>query len=95
MREFFAAPLRCLDLSRPLKSVILVCRQSIISGGSPYNSQITLEDDSVVDVRGINMEIRIAGNEEHLDQVFDIAIDTTDADDEFRAAFRRNTDKYD
>lgn len=86
MREFFAASppvlrsIQTLEISHSGMSAIHYFWRE------PYNSQITLEDDSVVDVRGINMEIRIAGNEEHLDQVFDIAIDTTDADDEFRAA---------
>lgn len=52
----------------------------------PYYGTITLENESSVSVRPVNMDIRIAGNETHLDQSFDIVIDTTDADDELRSA---------
>lgn len=33
----------------------------------------------------VNMEIRLAGSEGHLDQKFDIRIDTTDIEDQFRS----------
>lgn len=50
----------------------------------PYAGQVTLETGAVVDVACINMEIRQAGSEAHLDQTFDISICTVDAEDEFR-----------
>lgn len=51
----------------------------------PYAGSITLEDESVVAVEPLNMEINLAGSEGHLDQRFDIALCTVDAEDEFRA----------
>ncbi len=52
----------------------------------PYSGSVTLDDESIVSVRPVNMEIQLAGNETHLDQSFDVMIDTTDADDELRLA---------
>lgn len=54
----------------------------------PYVGEIGVESDSggvdMVEVQPINMEIRLAGTEAHLDQQFDISLDTTDINDEFR-----------
>lgn len=50
----------------------------------PYAGRITLEDSSVVDVRCLNFEVKLAGTENNLDQAFSIRIDTTDIENEFR-----------
>lgn len=86
MREFFASAPPVLRSIQTLEIRHSGMATVHYFWREPYNGQITLENESVVAVRGLNMEIRIAGNEEHLDQQFDIAIDTTDADDEFRTA---------
>lgn len=50
----------------------------------PYDGQVTTEGDVVLDVMGVNMEIKRAGSHPNLDQAFDISLDTVDADDTFR-----------
>lgn len=55
----------------------------------PYNGQTTLENGSVVDMEVVNMEIKLAGSQGHLDQRFDIALDLVDIDDEFREEMDR------
>lgn len=50
----------------------------------PYSGQTTIEGDVVVDMLGLNFEIKLAGNEGTLDQRFQINIDTVDVEDEFR-----------
>lgn len=50
----------------------------------PYPGTITLDDENVVTVLPLNMLIKIAGNEAHLDQSFDVSFDTVDITDEFR-----------
>lgn len=54
----------------------------------PYEGEITTED-GVRTVQPLNFEAQIAGSEGHLDQVFEIPIDTTDAEDDFRAEMDR------
>lgn len=50
----------------------------------PYAGSVTLDDESIVSVSPLNMAIKIAGNEAHLDQKFDVTFDTTDITDAFR-----------
>lgn len=52
----------------------------------PYPGQITTAEAGLVDVVPLAFEIALAGSEGHLDQVFSIKLDTTDADDQFRQA---------
>jgi hypothetical protein len=49
----------------------------------PYQGEITTEDGVQV-VLPLNIEIKLAGTEAHLDQNFEIRLDTTDINDEFR-----------
>lgn len=51
----------------------------------PYTGTVTLDDESIVTVQPLNMAIKIAGNDAHLDQKFDVAFDTVDINDTFRA----------
>lgn len=50
----------------------------------PYVGTITTAEDGEVEVQPLNMEIKLAGDEGHLDQSFQIRIDTTDVEDTFR-----------
>jgi hypothetical protein len=54
----------------------------------PFVGQITTED-GVRTVQPLNFEAQIAGSEGHLDQVFEIPLDTTDVEDDFRAEMDR------
>lgn len=49
----------------------------------PYAGTITTESGAVA-VECLNFEVKLAGAEGHLDQSFEITIDTTDVEDEFR-----------
>ena len=50
----------------------------------PYPGQVTIEGDVTVAVVPCNIEIKLAGSEGHLDQVFEILLDLVDIEDEFR-----------
>lgn len=49
----------------------------------PYKGKITTETGIKI-VEPVNLEIKMAGSENNLDQKFNIAIDLTDINDEFR-----------
>lgn len=49
----------------------------------PYSGSITTET-GVKTVEPVNLEIKMAGSENNLDQKFNIALDLTDINDEFR-----------
>lgn len=55
----------------------------------PYAGQTTLESGTVVAMQGANFEIQLAGTPGHLDQQFQINLDTTDIEDEFREQLDR------
>lgn len=50
----------------------------------PYPFQVTDETAVVRDVTPLNFEAKRAGTTAHLDQIYEIALDTTDITDEFR-----------
>lgn len=54
----------------------------------PYPGQ-TIADGVLVDMEPCNMEIKLAGNEGHLDQRFDIRLGLVDIEDEFREQLDR------
>jgi hypothetical protein len=54
----------------------------------PYAGQ-TVADGVLVDMQACNTEIKLAGNEGHLDQAFDIKIGLVDIEDEFREQLDR------
>lgn len=54
----------------------------------PYAGQ-TMADDMMVDMQPCNIEIKLAGNEGHLDQRFDIRLGLVDIEDEFREQLDR------
>jgi hypothetical protein len=54
----------------------------------PFTGEITTED-GVRTVEPVNLEIALAGTEGHLDQNFEIRVDTTDIEDEFREQMDR------
>lgn len=49
----------------------------------------TVTDEGVVQMQGLNMDIKLAGSEGNLDQQFSIRIDTVDIEDEFREQLDR------
>lgn len=55
----------------------------------PRAGQITLDTGAVVTVESINMEIRLAGAANHLDQRYQILLDLADAQDRVRAELDR------
>lgn len=54
----------------------------------PYAGQ-TVVDGLLVDMEPCNIEIKLAGNEGHLDQKFDIRLGLVDIEDEFREQLDR------
>lgn len=50
----------------------------------PYEGEITTED-GVRTVQPCNFEVKPAGSQAHLDQVYEIRLDTTDIEDDFRS----------
>lgn len=48
--------------------------------------QVRTEQGDTIDVRCLNVDVQLAGTDDTLEQAFTIAIDTTDAGDEFREA---------
>ena len=50
----------------------------------PYVGSITTETGTVCTVQPLNFLIKLAGSSGHLDQKFDITLDTTSINDEFR-----------
>lgn len=54
----------------------------------PYVGEVTTEDGPV-QMLPLNLEIKLAGTENNLDQKFEIAMDTVDINDEFRGEMDR------
>jgi len=50
----------------------------------PYFADVTLETWQVVQMQPANIEIKLAGSATNLDQLFEIRLDLTDANDDFR-----------
>jgi hypothetical protein len=62
----------------------------------PYNGEITTED-GVRTVQPVNFQVKPAGSQQNLDQVYAIALDTVDIEDDFRAEMDRvaiNTSEF-
>lgn len=55
----------------------------------PYAGSVTIETGGGALMECLNFEVKLAGAEGHLDQVFEIRIDTTDVEDEFREQLDR------
>lgn len=55
----------------------------------PYPGWVRREDDDAMEVQPLNMQIGTAGYEGNLDQMLEIRLDTTDADDELREELDR------
>lgn len=52
----------------------------------PKVGQVMINGTTFVDVQPLNIEVKIAGTSNNLDQKFEIRIDTTDIENEFRNA---------
>lgn len=50
----------------------------------PYEGVVTNEDGDLVTMQPVNLDIKLAGDEGSLDQQYDVTLDTTDVEDEFR-----------
>ena len=55
----------------------------------PYAGTTTIEGAVVVAMQPMNIEIKLAGSQGHLDQAFDIRLDLVDIADEFREQLDR------
>lgn len=55
----------------------------------PYVGSITDEDGNVRTVEPLNLDIKLASEDGTLDQQYDITVDTTDIEDEFREEMDR------
>ncbi len=87
-----AARLRTFYASSPQRSHPIATLQISHSAMSqiyhlwrePYAGQTTIEGGVVVQMRPTNIEIKLAGSTANLDQLFEIRLDLTDSQDEFR-----------
>lgn len=55
----------------------------------PVAGLVTIEDGSEVQMQPLNIDIKLAGSEGNLDQQFNILLDLTDIEDEFREEMDR------
>jgi hypothetical protein len=55
----------------------------------PYAGVITLEDSSTREVSCLNFEVKLASSQGNLDQSYDITLDLTDSEDEFKEQMDR------
>lgn len=83
LRVFLASAPRNIRRIETIEISHSAMTQTFYLWREPYEGEITTED-GVRTVQPLNMEIKLAGDEGHLDQSFEIRIDTTDVEDEFR-----------
>ena len=55
----------------------------------PYRGQTTIEDRRVAEMEPANIEIKLAGTNANLDQIYEIRLDLVDTRDEFREQMDR------
>lgn len=83
LRRFLASAPAALRAIQTLEISHSAMTQTYYLWREPYEGTITTEDGEQT-VQPVNLEIKLAGAEGHLDQNFEIRIDTTDIEDEFR-----------
>jgi hypothetical protein len=83
LREFLASAPRSIHIIQTLEISHSAMTQTYYLSREPYEFEITTES-GVRTVQPVNLVIKLAGDEGHLDQNFDIRISTVDIEDEFR-----------
>jgi hypothetical protein len=83
LREFLASAPQTIYRIETLEISHSAMSKTFMLWREPYTGDV-LTDHGVHTCEPVNMEIKLAGDEGHLDQTFDIAIDTTHIEDEFR-----------
>lgn len=84
MRAFFASAPQTVHQIVVLEFSHSAMSQVYFFWREPYAGQVTTEDAVVHDVEPLNIDPTPAGSEGHLDEVFQIKLDTTDVEDRFR-----------
>lgn len=88
LREFFASAPQRIHRIETLEISHSSMTKTYYLWREPYTGEITTED-GVRTVQPLNFQAKIAGSETHLDQVFEIPLDTTDVEDDFRTEMER------
>jgi hypothetical protein len=88
LREFFAASPQRKYRVPTLQIGHSAMTKTYYLWREPYAGEITTED-GVQAVQFLPFQEQIAGSESHLDQVFELALDTTEAEDDFRTEMAR------
>lgn len=88
LREFFASAPQTKHRVPTLEIGHSAMTKTYYLWKEPFEGVITTED-GVRTVQPLNFVEEIAGSEGHLDQVFELALDTTDAEDDFREEMAR------
>lgn len=83
LRVFFASAPQTIRHIETLEISHSAMSQTFYLWREPYVGEITTED-GVRTVQPLNFEAKLAGTEKHLDQIYEIRLDTTDIEDEFR-----------
>lgn len=88
LREFFASAPQRIHRIETLEISHSSMTKTYYLWREPYAGEITTED-GVRTVQPLNFQAKIAGSEGHLDQVFEIPLDTTDVENDFRTEMER------
>jgi hypothetical protein len=83
LREFLASVPQNIHAIQTVEISHSAMTQTYYLWREPYEGEITTED-GLRTVQPLNLSIKLAGAEGHLDQNFEIAFDTTDIEDELR-----------
>lgn len=83
LREFFASAPQTVHRIETLEISHSAMSKTYYLWREPFAGEITTED-GVQTAQPLNFQAKIAGSEGHLDQVFEIPLDTTDVEDDFR-----------
>jgi hypothetical protein len=85
LRVFFASAPQTIRAIEVLEISHSAMSKTYVLSREPYIFNITDENAVVRTVEPVNFEIKKAGTEAHLDQVYEIRLDTTDIEDAFRS----------
>lgn len=88
LREFLATAPQTIYQLQTLQISHSAMSQAYCLWREPYAGTVTTEEGSIA-VQPVNFEIHLAGAEGHLDQNFEIRLDTTHIEDEFREEMDR------
>lgn len=89
LKVFLASAPRAIHSVKTLEISHSAMSRTYYLWREPYIGSITDEDGNARVIEPVNLDIRLAGDEGSLDQQYDITIDTTDIEDEFREQMDR------